>query len=142
MIADGVLPSFLEPSQKIPMVSTIDVGRTAACLLSDEFSGKRIVELRGPQDWSANDVAAAFGRVLDRNVVTAFVPPGARAAVLAQEGVPAKVADALLGMYDGIANGRVEHEEGAQQRRGSVALARAVERIVREVGEDASGLAT
>lgn len=142
VIADGVLPSFLEPSQKIPMVSTIDVGRTAACLLSDEFSGKRIVELRGPQDWSANDVAAAFGRVLDRNVVTAFVPPGARAAVLAQEGVPAEVADALLGMYDGIANGRVEHEEGAQQRRGSVALARAVERIVREVGEDASGLAT
>jgi uncharacterized protein YbjT (DUF2867 family) len=141
VIADGVLPSFLEPSKKIPMVSTIDVGRTAARLLSDDFSGKRIVELRGPQDWSANDVAAAFSRVLGRPVETAFVPSEARAAVLAQEGVPPEVADALLGMYDGIASGRVEHEEGTEQRRGSVALADAVERIVRRMGEDVGGLA-
>lgn len=134
VIADSVLPSFLEPSQKIPMVSTIDVGRTAARLLTDEFSGKRIVELRGPQDWSANDVAAAFSGVLDRSVETAFVPPEIRAAVLAQEGVPPEVATALLGMYDGIANGRVEHEQGTEQRRGSVSLADAVERIVRAMG--------
>jgi uncharacterized protein YbjT (DUF2867 family) len=142
VIADGVLPSFLEPSKKIPMVSTIDVGSTAAHLLVDDFSGKRVVELRGPQDWSANDVAAAFGRVLDRKVETAFVPPEARAAVLAQEGVPPEVADALLGMYDGIASGRVEREEGAEQRRGSVALAEAVGRIVRRMGEDGGGLAS
>lgn len=140
VIADGVLPSFLEPSKRIPMVSTIDVGRTAARLLSDDSSGKRIVELRGPQDWSANDVAAAFSRVLGRAVETAFVPPEARAAVLAQEGVPPEVADALLGMYDGIASGRVEHEEGTEQRRGSVALADAVERIVRRMGGNTGGL--
>ncbi|WP_309085023.1 NAD(P)H-binding protein [Chelativorans sp.] len=141
VIADGVLPSFLDPSKKIPMVSTIDVGRTAARLLSDDFIGKRVIELRGPQDWSADDVAAAFSWVLDRPVETAFVPPEARAAVLAKEGVPAEVADALLGMYDGIANGRVEHEEGNEQRRGSVALADAVERIVRRMKKDAGNLA-
>lgn len=139
--AEGVLPSFLEPSQKIPMVSTIDVGRTAARLLTDDFSGKRVVELRGPQDWSANDVAAAFSGVLGRPVETAFVPPEARASVLAQEGVPPEVANALLGMYDGLASGRVEHEEGAEQRRGSVPLADAVERIVRRMGEDVGGQA-
>jgi uncharacterized protein YbjT (DUF2867 family) len=141
VIVDSVLPSFLEPSKKIPMVSTIDVGRTAAFLLSDDFSGKRIVELRGPQDWSANDVAAAFSGVLGRPVETAFVPPEARAAVLAQEGVPPEVAEALLGMYDGIASGRVEYEEGTEQRRGSVALTDAVERIVRRMGQDAGGVA-
>ncbi|MDX0521776.1 NAD(P)H-binding protein [Sinorhizobium medicae] len=130
VIADGVLPTFVEPSQKIPMVSTIDVGRTAARLLAEDFSGNRIVELRGPQDWSANDVAAAFSRVLGRSVETAFVPPEIRTAVLAQEGVPPEVARALLGMYDGIASGRVEHEQGTEQRRGSVSLAEAIERIV------------
>lgn len=130
VIADSVLPSFLEPTKLISMVSTIDVGRTAARLLSDDFSGKRIVELRGPQDWSPNDVAAAFGGVLGRAVETAFVPPEARAAVLKQAGVSPEVADALLGMYDGIASGRVEHEDGTEQRRGSVALADAVERIM------------
>ena len=141
VLADGVLPSFLEPSQKIPMVGTTDVGRTAARLLADDFTGKRIVELRGPQDWSANDVASAFASVLGRRVETAFVPPEARAAVLAQGGVPREVADALLGMYDGIASGRVEHEEGTEQRRGSVALADAVARMVRSMEASAGGLA-
>ncbi|GGA59130.1 NmrA family NAD(P)-binding protein [Pelagibacterium lentulum] len=140
-ITDGVLPSFLEPAQKIPMVSTIDVGRAAARLLIDDFSGKRIVELRGAQDWSANDVAAAFSRVLGRPVETAFVRPEARAAILAQEGVPGQVADALLGMYEGIASGRVAHEECHEKRRGSVALSDAVQRIVRRLEEDAGGLA-
>ena len=141
VMADGVLPSFLEPSQKIPMVSTIDVGRTAARLLIDGFSGMRIVELLGPQDSSASDVAAAFSRILGRPVETAFVPPEARAAALAQEGIPPEVADALLGMYDGIAGGRVDFEDGTERRRGSVALADAVERMVRKMREGAGGLA-
>ncbi|PLU82012.1 NmrA family protein, partial [Sinorhizobium medicae] len=72
--------------------------------------------------------------VLGRSVETAFVPPDIRAAVLAQEGVPPEVARALLGMYDGIASGRVEHEQGTEQRRGSVSLAEAVERIVLTMG--------
>ena len=141
VIAEGVLPSFLEPAQKIPMVSTIDVGRTAARLLSDGVTGTRIVELRGPQDWSANDVAAAFSQVLGRPVKTAFVPPQARAAVLVQEGVPPQIAEALLGMYDGIASGRVAHEGGNELRRGAVAVADAVERIVRNLAEATDGRA-
>jgi uncharacterized protein YbjT (DUF2867 family) len=139
VIADGMLPSFLEPLQKIPMVSTIDVGRMAARLLAGDFSGRRIVELSGPQDWSARDVAAAFGRVLGRPVEPAFVPPEARAGVLAQEGVPPDVADALLGMYDGIASGRVEHDDDAEHHRGVVALDDAIERIVRSMGGATGG---
>lgn len=141
VLTDGVLPSFLEPSQKIPMVSTRDVGRLAAGLLGDDFAGKRIVELRGPQDWSANDVAAAFSKALGRHVETAFVPPEARAAVLAQAGIPRELADALLGMYNGIASGKVEHEEGTEQRRGSVALADAVARMLRNMEARAGDLA-
>lgn len=141
VLADSVLPSFLEPSQKIPMVSTMDVGRTAARLLSDDFSGKRVVELRGPHDWSAQDVASAFGSVLGRHVEPAFVPAEARAAVLAQAGVSPEVANALLGMYDGIASGRVEHEAGTEERRGSVALVDAVARMVRSLEANAGSLA-
>lgn len=137
VVADGVLPSFLEPARKIPMVSTIDVGRTAARLLADDVNGKRIVELRGPRDWCANDVAEAFSRVLARPVETAFVPPEARAAVLAREGVPPEVAETLLGMYDAIASGRVAHEDGNEQRHGSVALTDAVERVVGRLEESA-----
>lgn len=133
VIEDGVLPSFLEPAVKFPMVSTVDVGRTAARLLSDDFGGNRVVELRGPQDWCADDVATAFGRVLDRPVKTAFVPAEERLAILVQEGVSPEVAEALLGMYDGIASGRVAHETGNEQVYGSVELIDAVERIVRHM---------
>lgn len=126
----GVLPTFLDPAQPVPMVSTVDVGRAAADLLGETWTGTRVVELAGPGDWSAGDVAAAFSAVLGRPVAPAFVPPDQRAAVLAGAGVPAGVADALLGMYEGIASGRVAQEPGRELRRGTVPLAEAVARIV------------
>uniref|UniRef100_UPI00135C3A0D NmrA family NAD(P)-binding protein n=1 Tax=Geminicoccus flavidas TaxID=2506407 RepID=UPI00135C3A0D len=71
----GVLPTFLDPSRRIPMVSTIDLGRAAAAVLREEWTGKRVVELGGPEDWSADEVASAFEKVLGRPVVPALVPP-------------------------------------------------------------------
>lgn len=131
-MSDGVLPSFIEPAQKIPMVSTIDVGRTAAALLCEEWKGRRIVELSGPEDWSPGDVAAAFARVLGHPVDPLPIPRERRAAVLAEEGVPAEVANALLGMFDGIASGRFTRQGSNEQRRGLVSLEMAIERMVRE----------
>src|SRR5271165_3509612 len=46
---NGVIPSFLQPLDKpVPMVATADVGRVAAELLRETWSGRRIVELEGP----------------------------------------------------------------------------------------------
>ncbi len=129
-MAEGVLPSFLDPAQKIPMVSTIDVGRAAAALLRENWTGKRIVELSGLEDWSAGDVATAFAKVLGRPVELHFVPPDERAAVLAKDGIDGKAAAALLGMYEGIADKRLEREDRNEQRRGNVSLAVSVARIV------------
>ncbi|NIE60558.1 MULTISPECIES: NmrA family NAD(P)-binding protein [unclassified Burkholderia] len=71
----GVIHSFLQPLDRpVPMVATEDVGRTAAALLQDEWSGARIVELEGPRRVSPNDLAAAFARVLGRPVQAEAVP--------------------------------------------------------------------
>ena len=71
----GVIHSFLQPLDRpVPMVATDDVGRTAAALLQDEWSGARIVELEGPRRISPNDLAAAFARVLGRPVQAEAVP--------------------------------------------------------------------
>lgn len=129
-MVEGILPTFLEPAQKIPMVSTADVGQAAAQLLAEDWKGRRIVELGGPENWSASDVAAAFAKALGRPVTPLFVPPEQRAAMLAATGVPAEVTKALLEMYDGIASGKVAHEPGTELRRGSVQLTAAVERIL------------
>ncbi|RLP24014.1 hypothetical protein [Mesorhizobium sp. YM1C-6-2] len=130
VLADAVLPTFTEPDLKMPMVSTIDVGRTAASLLSETWSGQRIVELGGPADWSARDVADAFATVLGRPIQPVFVPEADRPSVYAQAGVPPEVADALLGMYDGLATGRIAREGGREDRRGTTPLVKAVARIV------------
>lgn len=130
VLGDGVLPTFTDPDLKMPMVSTIDVGRTAAALLAETWTGERIIELGGPADWSARDVADAFATVLSRPIPPVFVPEPERAAVYAQAGVPEEVADALLGMYDGLASGRIAREGGREERRGTTALVTAVARIV------------
>lgn len=134
VLSEGVLPSFLEPSQQIPMVSTIDVGRAAAALLCEEWTGKRVVELSGPQDWSAGDVASAFADALDRPVLPVLVPPEHRAALLAEEGVPSEVAAALLGMFEGIAAGLFKRQEESEQRRGTTALSTVIERLAATPG--------
>jgi uncharacterized protein YbjT (DUF2867 family) len=130
VMSESVLPTFLEPSQKIPMVSTIDVGRAAAALLCEDWTGKRVVELGGPEDWSAGDVAAAFAEVLGRPIKSMFVPSEQRAALLSQGGVPAEVANALLGMYVGIANGLFIRQNESEHRRGTISLTEAIERVV------------
>jgi uncharacterized protein YbjT (DUF2867 family) len=132
-VAEGALPTFLDPSQRIPMVSTIDVGRTAATLLCDDWRGTRVVELGGPDDWSAGDVASAFAELLGRPVTPVVVPPERRMALLTQAGVPAEVAAALLGMYEGIGNGLVVRQTGSEQRRGTVPLTKAIERLIAAV---------
>ena len=66
---DGVVASFLQPLDKpVPMVATDDVGRVAAELLQQTWTGTRVIELEGPRRVSPNDLAAAFAKVLDREV--------------------------------------------------------------------------
>lgn len=129
-IADGILPTFVEPGRKFPMVSTIDVGREAAKLLCEAWTGKRIIELGGPEDWSAADVAGAFANVLGRPVAPVYIPPEKRAGILAAGGVPLEVAQALMGMYDGIADGKVAREPSTEFRQGLIPLEVAIARIV------------
>jgi NAD(P)H dehydrogenase (quinone) len=66
---EGVIQNFLQPLDRpIPMVSTADIGTTAARLLRERWTGRRIVELRGPVPVSPNELAATFSRLLGRPV--------------------------------------------------------------------------
>ena len=56
------------------MVATQDVGRLAAALLQEEWSGTRVVELEGPARVSPNDIARAFTAALERTVRVETVP--------------------------------------------------------------------
>lgn len=71
----GVLASFLQPLDKpVPMVATADVGRVAAGLLLESWTGRWIVELEGPARVTPNEIAETFAEIFGRPVHAAAVP--------------------------------------------------------------------
>jgi uncharacterized protein YbjT (DUF2867 family) len=70
----GRLHSFLQPLDKpVPMVSTADVGEVAAHMLQQEWTGRRVVELEGPERITplriAQELEAALGRPVQAQAV-------------------------------------------------------------------------
>jgi uncharacterized protein YbjT (DUF2867 family) len=82
----GTIPSFLTPLDRpVPMVATADVGRVAADLLRDTWTGSRIVEFEGPRRVSPNDIAATLSHLLGKDVRAQAVPRETWEAVQSQE---------------------------------------------------------
>ena len=72
--SEGILPSFFQPLDKnIPQVATEDIGRVAAEAMLETTEGTQIKELAG-LPCSPNDVAAAFSKVLGKEVKAIAVP--------------------------------------------------------------------
>jgi NAD(P)H dehydrogenase (quinone) len=71
----GLIHSFLLPTDKaFPMVAAKDVGRVAADLIREDWSGVRVVELEGPCRVTPNDLADAFASVVGKPVRAVPVP--------------------------------------------------------------------
>jgi len=119
--ATGVIPSFLYPLDKpVPMVATEDIGRVAAELLQETWQGKRVVELEGAR-LAPNDVAAAFSRVLGRDVRMDVVPRATWEALFKSQGMKNPVPRAQ--MLDGFNEGWIDFEGDASSiRKGTVSL--------------------
>ncbi|MDR6384776.1 NmrA family NAD(P)-binding protein [Paraburkholderia caribensis] len=106
---DGVIASYLQPLDKpVPMVATADVGRVAAELLQQTWSGVRIVELEGPRRVSPNDLASAFARVLDRPVRAEVVNRQTWEALFRSQGM--KYPLPRMRMLDGFNEGWIDFE--------------------------------
>ena len=106
-VGQGVLPTFLLAAKPIPMVATRDIGLAAARLLAERGSGKRVIELAGPRDYSPRDVAAALGRVLGKPIVAQEEPEEAMAAALMGAGMNAEWARLFQELTHGVNTGRV-----------------------------------
>jgi uncharacterized protein YbjT (DUF2867 family) len=73
--------------QGLSMVATDDVGRRAAELLLEDWSGHRVVEVEGPARVSPNDLAEAFSKALDRSVAPKIAPRDEWEAVFRAQGI-------------------------------------------------------
>lgn len=117
-----VIPSFLQPLDKpVPMVATADIGRIAAELLQETWSGCRVVELEGPERVSPDKIATTFAKLLGHPVRTEAVPRESWEALFKSQGM--RNPTPRIRMLDGFNEGWIEFERGeAGSRKGNVAL--------------------
>lgn len=127
---EGVLRSFLQPSDKpFPMVATHDVGRTAAALLREEWSGTRVVELEGPRRVSPDDVARAFEEALGHPVRVEIVPRETWEGLFRAQG--ARNPQPRIRMIDGFNEGWIDFaDHGRAARKGAVTIESVIAELV------------
>jgi NAD(P)H dehydrogenase (quinone) len=118
----GVIPSFLQPLDKaVPMVATADIGKVAAALLQETWSGHRVVELEGPQRVTPNEIAAIFAKLLGRSVRMEVVPRESWEALFKSQGMKNPIP--RIRMLDGFNEGWIEFERGeAGSQKGNESL--------------------
>ena len=128
----GVISAFLQPLDKaIPMVATADVGRVAAELLLQGWSGKRVVELEGPERVSQNGIAAELSKALHRSVRAEAVPRENWGAIFRAQGMRDPIP--RIQMLDGFNEGWITFEGGgASLVKGKVSLAEVIRKFASE----------
>ena len=126
----GVIPSFLHPLDKVfPMVATEDIGRVAAELLEETWTGVRVVELEGPRRVSPNDVAATFSKLLGKTVRMEVVPREKWEGSFRAQGITNPLP--RVQMLDGFNEGWIDYESGAAgTRKGKVELETVLKKLI------------
>ena len=129
--SEGVLHNFLTPDRKIPMISTVDIGRIAAGYLTAAARGRRVVELAGPEDYSPRDIAQAFSAALKKPVKLETHPLDAVIPALTAAGFTPDLARLFREMIEGVNSGHVAYEgKDATLRRGSVTAQEAINQML------------
>ncbi len=129
----GVIPSFLQPLDKpVPMVATADIGKFAAGLLQEHWSGHCVVELEGPRRVTPDDTAAVFAKILSRPVQMQVVPRDSWKQLFKSQGMKNPLP--RMQMLDGFNEGWIEFENGeAGSRKGAVKLESVLQDLVQQM---------
>ena len=130
----GIIMSFPQPLDKaVPMVATADIGREAAKLLQESWTGLRVVELEGPRRMIPDEIAKTFAEVLGRCVSMDAVPRETWEQLFRSQGM--KNPTPRIRMLDGFNDGWIEFENGdAGSQRGEVALKSVLQTMVEREG--------
>jgi uncharacterized protein YbjT (DUF2867 family) len=127
----GILPTFIAPTAKVPMISTRDIGRVGAEQLMAGGKGKQIVELAGPEEYSPNQVATALGQILGKTVTAQYAPLSAVVPTFKSFGFSDEAAKLFKEMYTSFSTGAIGYEHPVSLVRGRVALAEALKGLVK-----------
>jgi uncharacterized protein YbjT (DUF2867 family) len=128
---EGVIRSFLTPADKpVAMVSTEDIGRIAAELIQQDWTGKRVVELEGPARISPNDLARAFASALGHPVRVEIVPHDTWETLFRKQGMKNPLP--RMRMLDGFNEGWIDFPgNGDLALKGIVSVDTAISNLVK-----------
>ncbi|MGD0648890.1 MAG: NmrA family NAD(P)-binding protein [Acidobacteriaceae bacterium] len=118
----GTIQSFLQPLQRpVPMIATEDIGKVAAQLLQETWTGHRVVELEGPRRITPLEMATTFSRLLERPVQAEAPARSTWEELFHAQGM--KNPTPRMRMLDGFNEGWIEFEAGeAKSIKGTVEL--------------------
>jgi uncharacterized protein YbjT (DUF2867 family) len=124
MLDQGVLPTFVKKDVRFPQVATRDIGRTVArALVEGGARGKtRVIELGGPRDYSAADVAKELSSLTGKTITAQEAPLDAVVPTFTSFGMSNASAELYRQMYEGFNAARITIEPGHQLVRGTVEL--------------------
>jgi NAD(P)H dehydrogenase (quinone) len=132
----GVITSYLQPLERpIAMISIHDVGRVAADLLREEWSGHRIVEVEAAERTTPKAIAAAFAKALAKPVRAQIAPRGEWEQAFRAQGM--KNPTPRMQMIDGFNEGWIDFKtQGVDGRKGRVTIDDAVAALIAIDEED------
>lgn len=128
--AQGVLPTFIAPPAKIPMISTKDIGRIGAERLMTGGYGKQIVEMAGPEEYSPDQAASALSQILGKTVTVQHAPLSAVVPTFTSFGFSDEAARLFEEMYTAFSKGAIGYEHPDKLVRGTVTLDEALRTMV------------
>lgn len=131
----GAMASFLQPlGRPYPMIATADIGRVIAETLEEQWQGRRVIEIEGPQRYTQHAIAALLGGVLGRQVRAQAVARDQWEALFQAQGTPWPTP--RIEMIDGFNSGWIDFEaEGVNERViGKTTFANVLGELVGRVG--------
>jgi len=123
MATQGVLPVFATKLEvPIPMVSTKDIGETAARALLEPPSKSEVILLTGPKEISYAETARAFGAALGREVKAVSAPFDAVVPTFTGFGMSTHMATLYREMVEGFDSGAITHDGVGRHVRGKIGI--------------------
>ena len=110
-----------------------DVGIAVARLLAEGGSGKRVIELAGPREYTPRDVAAVVGRIVGKPIAVQQAPEEAMAPALMGAGMNAEWARLFQELTHGLNANIVVWEGGHPFWRGETEIERVLSTLLGKV---------
>jgi uncharacterized protein YbjT (DUF2867 family) len=101
----GINGSPIRPDVNFPLIATEDVAQVAAEKLDVlDWKGKSVLPLLGPKDYSMSEITRALGTAIGKPDLqyVQFPEDQAKQGMMQQMGVSASMADAYIGLSQGI----------------------------------------